>query len=280
MSTRSSSTRTAIRSTSFGSIWTDDGVGLGRGVGGGGALNTEPAVISDDRRGAVRRAAKSWTEQLIDVSGNNKLLFYRPLKVGTLDVTPGVEGLDLPELLRLRGGSSVRLSRLFPDDEARAGAAKRLRNIAAKAQENDEERGISTLFLAWGMATWTNPNPSRSTPMAPVFLVPIVARRRNASGDDFDLEVAGEASCNPTLVHYLFTQLSTSVNADAVLAAAEAVEQPLGNPEAGLDAIRLACSAVPGFAVNERVVIGNFSFAKMPMVRTSSRTRRPSRSTT
>jgi very-short-patch-repair endonuclease len=215
----------------------------------------------------VARAAKAWTDQLIDVGGNNKLLFYRSLKVGTLELTPGTRGLDVTVLLRLREGKGVRLSGLFSDPDDRAAAARKVRGIAAKALENQEERGVATLFLAWGMATWTNPGKSASTPRAPLFLLPITAKRRSASGDDFDLEVDGETEFNPTLVHYLHNQLGTTVDPDQILSAADAVEGVLGNPAAGLDALRAACAAVPGFVVDETVVLGNFSFAKLPMVK-------------
>jgi very-short-patch-repair endonuclease len=215
----------------------------------------------------VQRAAKAWTDQLIDISGNNKLLFYRTLKVGTLDLSPGVSAVELSELLRLRSGSSVRLSALFRDEIGRLDAAKKMRNIGAKALENSEERGIATLFLAWGMATWTATGPSKTEPRAPVFLLPLVAKRRSTAGDDFDLEIDGDTTVNPTLVHYLATQLGTVIDPDAILLAADAVDRSLGTPDAGLDALKVACSAVPGFTVDESVVIGNFSFAKMPMVK-------------
>lgn len=225
------------------------------------------APHSAERKAAVGRAAQAWVEQLIDVGGNNKLLFYRTLKVGTLELNPGTAGLDISTLLRLREGRAVRLSGLFPKPDDRAAAARKVRGIAAKALENQEERGVATLFLAWGMATWTNPGRSASSPRAPLFLMPVTAKRRSAAGDDFDLEVDGETEFNPTLVHYLATQLGTTVDSDQILGAADAIEHVLGNPTAGLEALRAVCSGVPGFALDETVVLGNFSFAKLPMVK-------------
>ena len=70
----------------------------------------------------------------------------------------------------LLAGRTIALSRMFPDEEARAGAVKRARAVRNRAQEHFEERGLETLFLACGMATWTNqrgtavpaaPGPSR-----------------------------------------------------------------------------------------------------------------------
>ena len=43
---------------------------------------------SPERIGALQRAAERWKRQLLDVSGRNRLLNYRDLTTGTLDLTP------------------------------------------------------------------------------------------------------------------------------------------------------------------------------------------------
>ena len=53
------------------------------------------------------------------------------------------------------------------DTTAIGAAAKRARGIRAKATENFEERGLRTLFLGLGMATWTNTRGT-GVPAAPV----------------------------------------------------------------------------------------------------------------
>ena len=57
----------------------------------------------------VERAAEQWRSQLIDVSGRNQLLFYRDLKVGTLDLATA----DSTALDALLAGRKVTVSRLF-----------------------------------------------------------------------------------------------------------------------------------------------------------------------
>ena len=42
----------------------------------------------DPRRAAVERATTAWIDQLIDVGAGNRLLYYRDLQVGTLDLDP------------------------------------------------------------------------------------------------------------------------------------------------------------------------------------------------
>jgi len=49
--------------------------------------DTATTPVSAARRGAVDRARQSWIRKLIDLSRRNNLLYYRPLKTGTLDLT-------------------------------------------------------------------------------------------------------------------------------------------------------------------------------------------------
>ena len=46
----------------------------------------QSGFASPRRERLVKDAARQWTDQLMDVSGRNQLLFYRDLKVGTLDL--------------------------------------------------------------------------------------------------------------------------------------------------------------------------------------------------
>ena len=60
------------------------------------------------RQQQVERASQEWRASLIDVSGSNRLLFFKPT-AATLDLADAV-----PEsLAELLAGSTVRLSRLF-----------------------------------------------------------------------------------------------------------------------------------------------------------------------
>ena len=72
-----------------------------------------------EREGAVRRAAERWKQQLVDVSGLNRLLNYRDLKVGTLALTPCGEGeLSLQSLKSLLEGKTVHMTGLFPGEQS------------------------------------------------------------------------------------------------------------------------------------------------------------------
>jgi hypothetical protein len=105
--------------------------------------------ISEERRQTVETARQSWIRKLIDLSRRNNLLHFRPLKTGTLELTSA----SSERLRDLLGGESVSAAKLLPNLEADL-LAKILRDISRRALENSEEKGLSTLFVTFGMATW------------------------------------------------------------------------------------------------------------------------------
>jgi hypothetical protein len=126
-------------------------------------LDAVGGEVEHERARLLRRQVKFWTGQLVDLSGRNNLLYYHDLKRGTLDLTEAASE-RVEEVL---AGKVVSLSRLFPSEEIRADAARRARTIRNKAEEHFEERGLQTLYIACGMATWTNQRGG-ATPQAPI----------------------------------------------------------------------------------------------------------------
>ena len=217
-------------------------------VGGGEALS-----------GRISRAIATWTGQLVDVTGRNTLLCYKDLRAGTLELTEANE----VALERLLGTSTLRFSQAF-DAEGLSAAARRGRAILARADENYQEKGLETLFLAWGMATWTNTR-STFTPCAPILLRQAHLSARGGAAEDFDLSLPGEWEINPTLLHVLGLDFEVRIDDDSLLDLLDPDAEP---PDATALFDRLAKEAaeVPGFAVEDRVVLANFSYAKLPMV--------------
>ena len=211
----------------------------------------------------VKAAVRAWTGQLIDLGGRNTLLYYKDLKQGTLDLGPDsrAEPVALDALL---GSRTVRLSEMF-DPEALAGTARRVRTIRAKAMENFEERGLRTLYLAWAMATWENPRGT-ATPAAPVLLRLADLAPRGGASEDFDLSLPGEWEINPTLLHLLDVDHGVKLEAEDLLDLLDENAEP-PDASAVFERLTKATSSVAGFAINDRVVLGNFSYAKLPMVK-------------
>ena len=95
-------------------------------------------------------AVRRWHTQSVDLGGRNRLLYYRHLKVGTLDL----ESANEQSLHGLLTGTKMRLSRLYPDPSEFDEALRRCRAIRARANQSQEEKGIDTLRLIFGMVTW------------------------------------------------------------------------------------------------------------------------------
>lgn len=173
--------------------------------------------------------------------------------------------------------------------------ARRERTIAAKADAMFEERGIRTLLLGVGMARWTE-TQSDARPAAPVLLFPLALRTKGARGEDFELKVIGEPRVNRALLEKLATDFGHRISAvelDHLLLAEPSGADADAALDAGvvadLDAVRTAADPsatapgrsipavlerlakeaagrVDGFGIDERMVIGNFAYHRMPMV--------------
>ena len=234
-----------------------------------------------NRRERVEQAAAQWVKDLTDESGRNRLLYYRNLKLGTLDLTAA----DPKAVDRLRNGKKVQLSQLFggpaaphsstPGIEDRvddvgqdplAEAIKRARSVSRAAQKNFEEKGIQTLFLGWGMATWTAQS-TKSIPAAPVLLCPIGLHRQGASETDYDFELAGEWALNEALLQHLANEFRVDVSGEDLMDPYGDGEQISPDEEQAIfAALSKRAEKVPDFRIAERLIAGNFMYKKMPMV--------------
>jgi hypothetical protein len=221
---------------------------------------------SRGRRDAVERAVGSWRRHLIETSANNRLLKYRDLKVGTLDLTPaGPSGVAPLAFDRLLAGSAVTLSRLFPDPEMLTEARRRVSNIRTKAQMVLEEKGLETLYVVIGLARWQPPGP-RSDPHAPVVLCPVGITAEGAGQTEYRIALTGDPHINPILSLVLRAEHEVS-GLERVLA--ETMEGQVLGAESGLrllEALRRVCREVPGFEIAPRAILGNFSHSTLSMV--------------
>ena len=214
----------------------------------------------DPRADRVMAGVRLWTRHLVDLGGRNTLLWYRDLPTGTLDLTTAHPA----GLARFMAGRRTTLSTLVREPTALDEALRRTRAIAAKSKELREERGIATGFLAMGMATWSlGPTVSR-VPTAPVLLRPITLRPTGAAQDDYTLDLADEAELNPVLIHYLRTEQGIELDVDPLEELASSASA--FDPFPVYAALSTACADVPDFAIAPRLVLGTFSYAKLPMV--------------
>ncbi len=235
--------------------------------------------LDPEIRRIVDAARGVWMRRLIDCSRANSLLFYRDLKVGTLDLSAEREAVD-----RLLAGHPLTAESLVssgsdgesPDPvvrtRAEAEARHRVRNafvaLQRKALTNLEEKGIETLHLAIGMATWPASDGGRPYD-APVLLLPARIETRGRTGEDLRLAVAGDPQLNPVLLYVLEENYAIRVNASAVLGECGGEDESGQwriDPDCVFASLERTLTAVPGFEVKRRVILANFQFAKMVMV--------------
>jgi hypothetical protein len=219
-----------------------------------------PAAASGDPRAdRVAAAVRTWQRHLVDLGGRNTLLWYRDLPSGTLDLTTAHPG----GLAMLLAGRPTRLSDLVREPTALQEARRRARTIRAKTLELHEERGITAGFIAVGMATWQVPGASRP-PCAPVLLRSCVLKPTGGAQQDFDIDLGDDVELNPVLEHYLRSEQGIELDAEALEEMATLTKG--FDPHPVFAALGRMCERIPAFRIAPRLVLGTFSYAKLPMV--------------
>lgn len=214
-----------------------------------------------NRHHTVKRAAEQWAKELTDESGRNRLLYYRELKTGTLNLDEANPNVRQ----RLLMGNKVKASKLFSSEHF-GDALRRIRSVNRQGTVNFEERGIKTLFLGWGMATW-RPVSSSATPNAPVLLCPVDIERTGAAEVDFDMRLSGDWTLNEALLQHFANEFNVDASGEDLMDPYGDGEQISEEEEKAIFAeLSLRAERVPDFGISERVVLGNFMFKKMPMV--------------
>lgn len=222
---------------------------------------TQPMPISARRREAVDRARQGWVRKLIDLSRRNNLLYYRSLKTGTLDLS-SADSTGMATLLT--GAEPVAIAKLLPNGRDDS-ITSLLREIARRAQANSEEKGLQTLFVALGMATWTASDGGRPAD-APVLLFPVTLETKGSHS--FSISRTGAVQVNLVLLHVLETQFGVKLHSE------DLIPHLLGDdegerfdPQPLYEELRRRATEAPGFEVKSYAVLGNFAFQKMAMVK-------------
>ncbi|HEX6338554.1 MAG TPA: DUF4011 domain-containing protein [Jiangellaceae bacterium] len=210
-----------------------------------------PATEPASRAELVADAVVRWTDELRALGGKDPLLYFRDLKIGTLDLAAA----DPETRKKLIDGEPVLVSRLFPHEPLRKSALRSARAIRDKARELAEERGIDTAMLAIGVATWANPFAAHR-PTAPVLLRPAAVVARDPAETDFVIEVSTEASVNPVLLHALDTQLGLRFGLDSLRDRAGRLRYPHV-----VERLREFAPAhvIDGFSISHRAMLGTFA---------------------
>ena len=226
--------------------------------------------MATERNALLVKAIEKWSTALLDMTGNNRLIYYRELPQGTLGLTRYVPS----ELDKLNSGKEVLVSALFgadpsnrrnlePDEELASRLArvnKKAKTVYNKWKIYEEEKGISILFLTKGFLTWPKDPLKRSEPNAPLLLAPLEMRPVGAARSDFKIQKVGDWQVNETLLRFLDetfeVRLSSRPLPDQTRESYEALTRHINR-------------LVPGteFTCRSDQVVGNFTYTKLPMVK-------------
>jgi very-short-patch-repair endonuclease len=229
---------------------------------------------------SLRDQIHAFKTKLNDFTRNNPLIFFKDLRAGTLALPDS----GTAAIAKLAQGAPITLADLEVADHVKTRA--KLRGIHLKAQANAEERGLQTLFVALGFATWTlsesataslPPQPTGKAdgpdlkpapksllpprqPFAPLVLLPVEIQEANRPGADPKIVRAGDLQINQALLAFVEETYKIRITAD--------VNQEAGDDlEALSTRLREQLATLPGVSFSARSVLGNFNFQKMAMVR-------------
>ena len=209
----------------------------------------------------VRGAVQEWIKALLDLSGNNQLLYAK--SAGKLDLASA----DKVALNRLVEGKRVRLRELFPEEEDFAAAAKTAGRIRKRAREYEEELGVQIARLTSGLVSWPEPHSgSARVPNAPLFLRTVVITQPQAGVDDLELAASADVEVNEVLIALLEREFHVRLSREILEEIAELAEHGFFPGKAATVAFKAAVRDVAGLDITDSLMIGTFRYRKLPMV--------------
>lgn len=205
----------------------------------------EPAVVIEavDHFAAQHEA---WRNELERVGGLSPLLHFEDHPSNRIELSTTHPG-GLPQFI---SGQKILLSSLIRDELALRSAKIAAGRVTDKANEMRAVRGLETIHLGVGLASWQHNGEEFS---APVLLRPLAIRRY---GSDFELKLKSKVFANPALVRALRAQYGIVVDPNALVALSQ--EAGVFKPQPVIDKLRLATSAIPNFNVQPRLVVSSF----------------------
>ena len=134
--------------------------------------------MSPERRALVDDALTAWRDELIDVGGASSLD-----DIGLLDAVVDLTTAHPSGLAQLYAGRPTHLGNLVREHEALGRARQSLRDVAGHMNLLARQFGVAPVYLAIGVATWTETVPADEP--APRLMAPFAPRPRagDATGD-------------------------------------------------------------------------------------------------
>lgn len=156
----------------------------------------------------MEQACEQWIQDLTDLSRRNNLLYYKDLKVGTLNLNNYVPEF-LEDLLR---GNKISINDLLSLKDNDSEVYRKIKLIHKRSKQNLEERGIDTLLIAYGFVTW-KPESDNQPINAPLVLIPINIEIKNK----IFISHSGDIIINPVILAYLEKSYNIRLNPEDIL---------------------------------------------------------------
>lgn len=167
----------------------------------------------------------------------------------------------------LLSGGPTPLNKMLKLNGGDEDLTSRLREIVRRALTNAEEKGLETLFVALGMASWSAEDKGRPTD-SPILLLPVKLESKGQLGRAFSLVRTGIVQVNLVLFHVLETQFSVKLAPEELIPLLQGDDEGESfDPVPVYNRLLAAAKDVPGFEVKQCAVLGNFAFQKMAMVK-------------
>ena len=224
-------------------------------------------TLDPGRLNKVIRAAAQWRERLMSDQTRSQLSRFQSFGRSTLDLTPGQgRAISVRALDSLLAGNKTRMSELFEDDDQLGDARKRATAISRTATQLREDKGIDTLYLALGLATW---HVDTGAPYrAPVVLIPLQITPQGQARQDFDLQ----ASVDDATINLFLDQRLQAAYRVAARDSQDKLERALSTEHPLLELLSLRrvlldeWAEAPELEIERKAVVGIFKYANQPMV--------------
>lgn len=207
------------------------------------STDTEPATETIDERIAHER----WRNEIASLGGSSPQLFFGNRRGTYIDLTTAhPSGVAL--LLARR---PVMLSSLLREPLTFRNAMDAAGHVARLGIELEAARGLNTVQLATGFASWTGTGGGERN--APIFLRQASLRRL---GRDYEIQLRGKLQPNVALLRAMYNEGAT-LRAGELMARVEESDALL--PEAAFAYVRECGRALHGFTVESQAALSTFA---------------------
>ncbi len=137
-----------------------DGASAGASSNGsdGTPVASPPVLVEPPTTGElVEDAVRSWRASLVELAGGSSLADIGLLGDAVIDLTAAHPS----GVAQLFAGRPTRLSNLFREGASLPAARRRARAVVVRSQEHAQRYGVAPTYLAIGVTTWTEEEPSR-----------------------------------------------------------------------------------------------------------------------